>query len=221
MRECSERLLFGELDFAELECVIAAFIAEQAIGILKIIVTRGEGGRGYGLPEEPELSILLSLLPFPANYLELPKQGMALGVSPIKLAAQPLLAGLKTLNRLEQVMIKQAMQHKPYDDVVVCDYNGYVIETSAANIFAINNGRIVSPQLQTCGIKGVYLESLCAKLAVEFIVITLEELQQMDAVFMCNSLMGVVPVTAIGDTQFQLAASSLLLQDLVAKESAC
>lgn len=219
--ECSERLLFGELDFTELKSAIAALIAEQVIGVLKIIVTRGEGGRGYGLPEQPKLKILLSLLPFPAGYPELPKRGITLGVSPIKLASQPLFAGLKTLNRLEQVMIKQAMQQQPYDDVVVCDYNGYVIETSAANIFAIKGGRIVSPQLQNCGIKGVYLQSLCAKLPIEFIDITLEQLQRMDAVFMCNSLMGVVPVTAIGDIQFQLAPSSLLLQELFAKESTC
>lgn len=221
LSECSERLLFGELDFSALERAITTLIAEQSIGILKIVVTRGEGGRGYGLPEQPELNILLSLLPFPANYFELPKQGIKLGLSPIKLASQPLLAGLKTLNRLEQVMIKQAMQQQSYDDVVVCDYNGYVIETSAANIFAIKNSRIVSPRLQNCGIKGVYLASLCAKLAVEFIDITFEQLQQMDAVFMCNSLMGVVPVTAIGDIQFQLAPSSLLLHDLFAKEPAC
>ena len=221
LSECSERLLFGELDFAKLECAIAAFIAEQTIGILKITVTRGEGGRGYGLPEQPELSILLSLLPFPANYLELPKQGMRLGVSPIKLASQPLLAGLKTLNRLEQVMIKQAMQQQPYDDVVVCDYHGHVIEASAANIFAIKNGKAISPKLQNCGIKGVYLESLCAKLAIEFVDISVEQLQKMDAVFICNSLMGVVPVTAIENVQFQLTASSAMLRNLLAKEFAC
>ena len=221
LSECSERLLFGELDFPALERTISTTVSEQPTGILKIVVTRGEGGRGYGLPEQPKLKILLSLLPFPAGYPELPKRGITLGVSPIKLASQPLFAGLKTLNRLEQVMIKQAMQQQPYDDVVVCDYNGYVIETSAANIFAIKGGRIVSPQLQNCGIKGVYLQSLCAKLPIEFIDITLEQLQRMDAVFMCNSLMGVVPVTAIGDIQFQLAPSSLLLQELFAKEPTC
>lgn len=219
--ECSERLLFGELDFSQLESAIASLIAEQPSAVLKVVVTRGEGGRGYGLPDEPELTILLSLLPFPTHYPQLAKQGVTLGISPIKLAAQPLLAGLKTLNRLEQVMIKQAMGQQTYDDVLVCDYNDNVIETSAANIFAIQSGKIMSPKLKNCGIEGVYLQSLCAKLAVEFIDISLEKLQQTDAVFICNSLMGIVPVNAIAGVQFQPVLSGKLLQGLLAKESAC
>ena len=113
------------------------------------------------------------------------------------------------------------MEAQTCDDVLVCDYQNNVIEASAANIFAIDNGRVVSPNLQNCGIKGVYLQSLCGKLEIEFIDITLPELLQMDAVYLCNSLMAIVPVIAIADTEFDLTTSLKLLHGLLAKESAC
>ncbi|MFK3864284.1 aminodeoxychorismate lyase [Pseudoalteromonas rhizosphaerae] len=219
--ECAQRLSFGELDLSALQQAIAEYIKTVSLGVLKIVVTRGEGGRGYGLPEQSNLLIVLSLLPFPSHYAQLAQQGIKLAISPVQLASQPLLAGLKTLNRLEQVMIKRAMQGQDCDDALVCDYHHNVIETSAANIFAIKNGRVFSPSLQNCGIQGVYLQSLCDKLTIEFTDIKLEQLLQMEAVFSCNSLMGIVPVTAIDGMQFELANSLVLLHGLFTKESAC
>ncbi len=219
--ECAMRLGFSELDFVQLESEITDYIATTALGVLKIVVTRGSGGRGYGLPELPQSLIILSQLPFPASYPLLAQQGIKLAISTVQLASQPLFAGLKTLNRLEQVMIKQAMAHQTCDDVIVLDYNNFVIETSAANIVAINKGCVFSPNLKNCGIRGVYLQSLCDKLPVQFIDMTLEELQQMEAVFICNSLMGIVPVTAINNIKYELSTSVALLEDLLLKESAC
>ncbi|CAM4244673.1 aminodeoxychorismate lyase [Pseudoalteromonas ostreae] len=221
LEECASRLGFDALDIAALTQAVNGYIQSVSLGVLKIVVTRGEGGRGYALPELPQTTILLSQLAFPGHYYQQALKGVKLAVSPIKLASQPLLAGLKTLNRLEQVMIKRAMDAQTCDDVLVCDYHNNVIEASAANIFAIHNGRIVSPNLQNCGIKGVYLQSLCNKLEIEFIDITLSELLQMDAVYLCNSLMAIVPVLAIADTEFDLTTSLRLLHGFLAKESAC
>ena len=221
LEECATRLGFDALDIAALTQAVDEYIENVSLGVLKIVVTRGEGGRGYALPQQPQTTILLSQLAFPEHYNLQVQQGIKLAVSPIKLASQPLLAGLKTLNRLEQVMIKRAMDAQTCDDVLVCDYHNNVIEASAANIFAISNGRVVSPNLQNSGIKGVYLQSLCDKLEIEFIDITLPELLQMDAVYLCNSLMAVVPVIAIADTEFDLTTSLKLLHGFLAKESAC
>ncbi|KTF18426.1 aminodeoxychorismate lyase [Pseudoalteromonas sp. H105] len=221
LSECASRLAFPEIEFIELEAVISQLIATQKCAVLKVLVTRGEGGRGYGLPEQPLLNIVLSVVDFPSHYEALGSKGLSLAVSPIKLASQPLFAGLKTLNRLEQVMIKQAMQRQDSDDVLVLDYQNNVIETSAANVFAIKGGRVFTPLLNECGIKGVYLQSLCAKLPIEFMNLTLEQLKQMDAVFVCNSLMGVLPVKEIDTVCFDINKSSNVLSGLMAKEFAC
>jgi len=165
--------------------------------------------------------VLLSVLEYPQNYSRLANEGISLNISPIKLAAQPLLAGLKTLNRLEQVLIKKALQTQPCDDVLVLDYNNNVIEASAANIIAIKQNKLFTPSLNECGIKGVYLQSLCDKLAVDFKCVSIADLLEADAVFICNSLMGVVPINRLEQRSFDIVHSQLLLNKLLAKEAKC
>jgi len=202
--ECAERLAFPAINFTELEQHIAKAITGCQLNVLKIVITRG-----------------ITVLGFPQSYPALAKTGVSLALSPIKLAAQPLLAGLKTLNRLEQVLIKNAMAKQQCDDVLVLDHQNNVIEASAANIFAISDNKVYTPSLEQCGIKGVYLQSLCDKLAVEFKQVSLNELTQASAVFICNSLMGAVPVNRIEQHTFNVEQSMCLLNELLAKEAKC
>lgn len=217
--ECAQRLAFPALEFTALESHITQQVASQAQAVVKIVVTRGEGGRGYAPPSECNLNIIVSVLAYPDHYNSLTDSGISLAISPIKLAVQPHLAGLKTLNRLEQVLIKNALQTQHSDDALVLDYNNNVIETSAANIFAIKNNKVFSPRLDECGIKGVFLQSLCDKLTVEFKTVSVDDLTQADAIFVCNSLMKIVPVKSIGEHCFDIAHSQSLLNELLAKEA--
>ena len=217
--ECAQRLGFPALEFNALESQITQLIASHSQAVLKVVITRGEGGRGYAPPSECNLNIIVSVLPYPDHYNSLTDAGISLAISPIKLAVQPHLAGLKTLNRLEQVLIKNALQTQHSDDALVLDYNNNVIETSAANIFAIKNNKVFSPRLDECGIKGVFLQSLCDKLTVEFKTVSVDDLTQADAIFVCNSLMKIVPVKSIGEHCFDIAHSQSLLNELLAKEA--
>ncbi|KPZ66050.1 Aminodeoxychorismate lyase [Pseudoalteromonas sp. P1-16-1b] len=217
--ECAQRLAFPALEFTALESHITQQVASQAQAVVKIVVTRGEGGRGYAPPSECNLNIFVSVLPYPKHYNSLTDTGISLSISPIKLAVQPHLAGLKTLNRLEQVLIKNALQAQHTDDALVLDCNNNVIETSAANIFAIKNNKVFSPRLDECGIKGVFLQSLCDKLAVEFKTVSVDDLTQADAVFLCNSLMKIVPVKSLDEHYFDIVHSQSLLNELLAKEA--
>lgn len=219
--ECAQRLGFPALAFTDLETHITQQIATEFQAVLKIVVTRGEGGRGYAPPNACHPNIIVSVLPYPKHYHSLTNAGVSLTVSPIKLAIQPHLAGLKTLNRLEQVLIKNAIQSQQSDDALVLDYNNNVIETSAANIFAIKNQKIFSPKLDECGIKGVFLQSLCDKLTIEFKRVSLSDLTQADAVFVCNSLMKIVPVKRIAEHTFNITHSQALLKQRQAKEAKC
>jgi len=217
--ECAQRLGFPALEFNALESHITQLIASHHQAVLKVVITRGEGGRGYAPPSECNLNIIVSVLAYPDHYNSLTDSGISLAISPIKLAVQPHLAGLKTLNRLEQVLIKNALQAQHCDDALVLDYNNNVIETSAANIFAIKNNKVFSPRLDECGIKGVFLQSLCDKLTVEFKTVSVDDLTQADAIFVCNSLMKIVPVKSIGEHCFDIAHSQSLLNELLAKEA--
>ncbi|EOK5619436.1 aminotransferase class IV, partial [Escherichia coli] len=78
----------------------------HARAVLKIILTPGSGGRGYSRRGCQAPVRILSLSPWPQHYATLQQQGASLVTSPVPLARNPLLAGIKHLNRLEQVMIR-------------------------------------------------------------------------------------------------------------------
>ncbi|MFC3031191.1 aminodeoxychorismate lyase [Pseudoalteromonas fenneropenaei] len=208
--ECAARLYFQPLDLVLIEQKVAEVVADSALAVVKIVITRGVGGRGYQPPRESSATVVVSLLPYPQHYDNLANTGIELGISPIKLAKQPLLAGLKTLNRLEQVLIKQAMQAENVDDVVVLDYDDHVVETSAANLLGVVNGQIVTPALTDCGILGVYLQHLMQRLAITAVTWPLSQWQQCDALFVCNSLMQLVAVKRLGTQYWDMKQVKIL-----------
>ncbi|KZN64363.1 hypothetical protein N473_15570 [Pseudoalteromonas luteoviolacea CPMOR-1] len=204
LRQCQQVLRFPPLEEAELFDACQKAAQGCQLGVLKLLITRGEGGRGYGLPDRSEPSIIITMSDFPLHYQHWQSQGVSLSVSGVKLGHQPLFAGLKTLNRLEQVLIKEDASRRSGDDVLVLDLNDNVIECSASNIIAFKDQQLVTPSLALCGIKGVYLSLLSDHHNISAQALTLADLQDADAVFMCNSLMGLVPVKSIDKKTFNL-----------------
>lgn len=203
--ECQQRLGFPELRLDEIEFLVQEQVKDKAEAVLKILITRGEGGRGYQAPETPQLSVSIQVLPFPSYYTTWQQNGIEVALSRVKLGIQPLLAGLKTLNRLEQVLIKQDALTLVCDDVIVTDINDRVIEASAANIIMIKDNTLYTPDLSGSGIKGVFLSALESKHDIRVKNIAFDELKAADGVFICNSLMQLVPVVRIENKHFDIA----------------
>ncbi|UJF21008.1 aminodeoxychorismate lyase [Shewanella sp. OMA3-2] len=118
---------------------------------IKLLLTRGVGGRGYQAPEAAIVTEITSVHEIPAHYQSWQQEGVALATSPVTLARQPLLAGIKHLNRLEQVLIKSHSLPSEFDDWLVYDTQGYLIEASMANIFIVKNNQVFTPQLIKLG----------------------------------------------------------------------
>src|SRR5690606_20422301 len=119
-----------------------------------------------------------------------------------RLAEQPLLAGLKHLNRLEQVLARSEWQGGEFAEGLMRDQSGRVIEGVFSNLFIVQEGVLVTADLSRCGVAGVMraalLDSARAEgLKVEVRDISLEEFFQADEVFLCNSLFGVWPVRSV------------------------
>ncbi|TMP40535.1 aminodeoxychorismate lyase [Pseudoalteromonas citrea] len=204
LQQCQQRLGFTAFNWQELTdyCVEVAKTHQQAV--LKVIITRGVGGRGYTPPENVTPTVTVSVSEFPMHYTQLSQTGLCLGVSNIQLGHQPLLAGLKTLNRLEQVLIKQDAMQFSDDDVVVMDIDNHVVETSVGNIIGYQEGEFYTPKLDKCGIEGVYLKHLAQHNLIKPTQIKLEQLLEMDAVVVCNSLMECMPVSQLGEKAYDL-----------------
>jgi len=131
-----------------------------------------------------------------------------LGLSPVRLASNPLLAGLKHLNRLEQVL---AQRERPAgcDEVLMCAATGAVISGSMSNLFLVEGDRLVTPPLDECGIAGVMRRLVleCApaagwRTAVE--TVSRERLRAAAAVFVTNVRLGLMPVAACDAVAYPL-----------------
>lgn len=167
--------------------------------VVKVIISRGKGGRGYSPEGAINPTFVISHHPIPLHYPLWQSKGIALTVSPIKLACQPLLAGIKHLNRLEQVLVKHALAQTGYDDVIVCDIHDKIIESSIGNLFWYRNDMWYTPDLVESGVEGVmrnHILSVMAENGLNYEVVKHEVSVLFDAqeLFVCNSLMILVPV---------------------------
>ncbi len=170
--------------------------------VLKVHISGGEAGRGYGRDEQNPPIVRISQHIYPSHYPTWRESGMTLMCAQTPLAVQPLLAGVKHMNRLEQVLIKQEISRSKVDDAVVCDTNGHVIEASAGNIFFYANGAWHTPSLKGSGVNGVVRQCLVQALLNEDNLINvgayaLERLRDAQIVVVTNALMGIVPIKEI------------------------
>lgn len=170
--------------------------------VLKVMVTRGVSGRGYRLPETPATTYCLAI--FSGNPLlsDNYTQGVKLRICDYRLSANPALAGLKHMNRLEQILARSEWDDE-YHEGLLLDQLGNVIEATSSNLFALVGGELITPDLSQAGVAGVMRRLILERLAPAIGLVprikalTLSELQKADELFICNSLAGIRPVLSI------------------------
>jgi len=174
--------------------------------VLKIIISRGSGGRGYrpdtkSLPATP--TRILSLYPWPEHTYEWYNLGVRLHICETRLSCNPALAGVKHLNRIENILASSEWQDNDVAEGLMCNMEGDVIEGTMTNIFAVVDGGLQTPMLKQCGISGT-MRARVIEAAVELGIgvdecrMSLDELYKADEVFVCNSIINIVPVRQLG-----------------------
>ena len=185
---------------------LLAVITQQALvlrgGVLKVTITRGEGGRGYSTLGCSRANWFLQHRSIPAQYSDWAREGIELMLCEYQQTVNPALAGLKTLNRLDQVMIKQELDANGMNDGLVCSTDGYVIETSVANVFWVIGDKVYTPSTERSGVEGVmktHISNLLNKLGFSLKTgdYTISNVLTADEIFITNSVMEVVPVKSI------------------------
>ncbi|MEJ2763149.1 aminodeoxychorismate lyase [Photobacterium sp. MCCC 1A19761] len=192
-------------------------------GGVKVLISRGAGGRGYSPAGCLDTQVIVSDFAWPSQYQQWQQHGIALGVCRQRLSTSPMLAGLKHLNRLEQVLLKQETQDRGWLDAVVLDADGCVAETVASNIFWRKGQTVFTPSLEACGVHGVMRSHVLGLLAqsqycTEFVKSPLDELRYADEVFITNALMALVPISEIEGKTF---TEQTLLRELNERLYAC
>nr|WP_154325099.1 aminodeoxychorismate lyase [Pantoea sp. 201603H] len=202
-----ERLLIADPDWQALKGEMLAAASIQHEGVLKVIISRGVGGRGYSTTGCQQPTRIVSLSPYPEHYLHLREVGARLVVSPVRLAMNPLLAGIKHLNRLEQVLIRAQFEQAAADEALVLDTEGKLVECCAANLFWRKGNQVFTPQLTFSGVQGIMRQHIISLLEARGYVCQevraeLNHLADASEVLICNALMPVLPVCQIGDWSY-------------------
>ena len=183
-------------------------IAEDSVAVIKMIITRGEGERGYSPPAitNPLRVVIKSPLhTYPNIYLT---EGVNLHVCTTKLATQIALAGVKHLNRLENVLARMEWKDPNIVDGIMFDDANHVIACTAANIFICNGDTLTTPKLDRCGIAGVTRQRIIdlahlLGLTVKIQQINLAQLLSADEVLITNSIYGALQVKTILQTTWK------------------
>lgn len=194
----SAELLISDLQqlFTEQE------VTENSVAVVKIIITRGEGERGYAPPAitSPLRVLIKTDVPtYPKSYFN---EGVNLHVCQTPIAAMPLLAGVKHLNRLENVLARMEWTDQNILDGIMLDSDQQIIECTAANIFICNGNTLTTPSLNLCGIAGVTRQRVIDLAHLIGLTVTiepfkLERLLAADAVIITNSLYGAFQVKSL------------------------
>lgn len=194
------------------ECVHQSVTAETQV--VKVLISRGHAGRGYSPTnvKGPDVFISTAVLP---DYHLWQQQGIRMGVATLQLACQPALAGIKHNNRLEQVLLKQELTTTEWDDLLVLDQQGYITEATAANVFFYRQQQWFTPQLHRAGVAGVMRSHIMSQLTSHEVNWTLDQLDHIEAAFICNALCGVVPIRQLQHRHLESAAVQRLQQELV------
>ena len=176
-------------------------------GIIKIILTRGSGGRGYCFPEQQHENLIISYHSWPERRADDYLTGIKAIVCTMSLSKQPVLAGIKHLNRLEQVLARNEYDDTEYQEGIMLCYSEinkqYVIEGCSSNIFFVINAVLCTPKIDECGVSGTMRQAIIefGHEHPSFLVhegnYDLLQMQQATEVFFSNSIYGILPVASI------------------------
>lgn len=185
--------------------------------VAKITLTRGAGQRGYAMPSTPDVTQIVSASPWAGYPAEWAEQGVQLCWCETRLGIQPRLAGIKHLNRLENVLARSEWQDLAIAEGLMCDSDGFVIEGTMSNLFLLSDGLLQTPLLDRCGVAGAmraWVMETAARLGllVQEVRLSKEQLLQADEVFICNSLAGIWPVVSLPERTWQIGTLTRRLQ---------
>jgi 4-amino-4-deoxychorismate lyase len=172
-------------------------------GVLKIIVSRGAGGRGYRPPAAATATRVVAL----HALKESPPHLLKLRWCETRLGRNARLAGIKHLNRLEQVLAQSEWREGEFDEGLMMDTEGELVCATAGNVFAVRDGALITPDLRFCGIRGV-VRSQVIKAALTLGIAISEEplwphdLETASEIFITNAVRGIRSATSLDSLQW-------------------
>ncbi len=204
---------FEEFDALRAE-ISAAAAQAPALAVLKVIVTRGSARRRGYAPAADRPRRIVSL--WPAAALANLEAGVDLRIAQLRVADHSPLAGLKHLNRLENVLAAAEESGGAFESLLL-DTSGNVVSGVMSNVFIVKAGRIATPPVNRVGVAGVMRgivlrEAPRLGIAADIRPLSLGDLHEADEAFITNARLGVVPVRSVGEHGFGMNPVSLKIR---------
>lgn len=221
----TEQLQFPPLDMVQLEREVAVACRDVERAVLRVTLSRGCGGRGYALPDSGQPQRHLLRRPWPVNVEQRARDGVQLRWCQAKLAHQPLLAGLKHGNRLEQILARAEWQAPQIAEGLMCDYHGHVIEGTTSNVFFRDaRGNWCTPALTQCGVAGVMRAEILARLQQQGQSVLIQDfapdaIGQCTEIFVCNAVAGIWPVIELNGQRWPIGTQTRWLQAALRRDT--
>jgi 4-amino-4-deoxychorismate lyase len=202
MRESTRRLRLEMPGVDALRAELSRLAEGLDDAVARITISAGVGERGYARPGVPASTIAIGVdrLALAADVYE---DGIAVRLCETVLGDQPLLAGMKHLNRLEQVLARSEWNDARWQEGLMTDQRGDVVCATAANVFAVFDGRLVTPPVDRCGVAGVARAEVIAAAGATVERMTAETLADADEVFLTSAVRGILPVRAFASRTWQ------------------
>jgi 4-amino-4-deoxychorismate lyase len=204
----------------ELRAEVGQLAADKEVAIIKTIVTRGEAvARGYAAQGSERATRIVIRYPWPEDRAEWWNEGIRVRIASQRLGENPALAGLKHLNRLEQVLARSdADAHT--QELLLFSSSEMLISGTMTNVFLVTNNRLRTPALDRCGVAGVMRrvilrEAARAGIESEECALTAADLDTADEVFLTNARIGLWPVQAVNDKAYSPGPLTRRIQQLI------
>jgi len=205
-----------------LEAQIAAALTDCPRAVLKLIVTRGAApARGYAASVGAPPTHILLRYPWPPEDARAHEEGVRVRLGALRLGENPLLAGMKHLNRLEQVLARQEWSDPQIAEALLFSSSGALIAGTMSNVFLVHAGTLATPRLDRCGVAGIMravVGGLAGECGIDFQERRLEaaDLQQAQEIFLTNALIGIRPVREVAGRALAIGPLTRRLQQALA-----
>lgn len=194
-----------------------ASLQPRGDAVIKLILSRGVSGRGYAYSDSEQQPVrVCAVYPWP-DYPQQNQQGIRVMICKTPLSINPALAGIKHLNRLDNVLARNEWRDAGIAEGLMLDHQQHVVEGTMSNVFCVLDDQLYTPSLEQCGVRGVMRKQIIQLarsqgITVNEIDISLQNFLQMDEICVSNSLIGIWPVTSIVDQPDRHYSTSMAQQ---------
>ncbi len=199
----SKKLFFKAVSAEKINELLQPIIINYPNAIVKLIIARNQKSRGYAVSDQSEFDSIVVI-----NALPVKKMQLTAKICQTRLASQPLLAKIKHLNRLEQVLASNELEQGVDEGVLFLHKKDQLVETISSNIFVIKDDEISTPLLINAGVEGVAKKIIISTankngLVIKEKNINKHQLLNADSVFISNSIFGLRQLKQIDLIQYK------------------